>query len=287
MQQGLCPPWLPRPSLQAPPLTSRAAAVTGHEIALLSSPWTSSASETLHILFTHLKVCLWERTQTQAHTHTPLPPLLPCTPCCPLPKASYTSMWIREQPGKGTPNARDHISLSPRQCSSNTNRARCYFVDTPEGILSLSLAWEHPQSCWEWGPWNGMFLVLVVHLYRNNSACSPGETGQHPQSSPRFLRKTLWGKSPPSSHLWSSPPATNTTKHLARFTDLWRCDPDHRVKFPKSWVSLALFDFVFHSWFSFKMMVEVKEVFEHQVNKLFDIKQPCLAKRQPLLSFCI
>ena len=89
MQQGLCPPWLPHPSLQAPPLTPHVAAVTGREIALLSCPWTSSASETLHILFTHLKVCLWEHTQTQAHTHTPLPPLLPCTPCCPLPKVSF------------------------------------------------------------------------------------------------------------------------------------------------------------------------------------------------------
>ena len=160
-------------------------------------------------------------------------------------------------------------------------------MDTPEGILSLPLAWEQPQSCWEWEPWNSMFLVLVS-IYTGTTQYVPLEKwGQHPRSSTRFLRKTLWGKTPSSSHLWSSPPATNTTKHLALFTDLWRCEPDHRVKFPKSCVSLALFVFVFYSWFSFKRMVEVKEVFEYQVNKLFDIKQPCLAKRQPLLSFCI
>ena len=105
-------------------------------------------------------------------------------------------------------------------------------MDTPEGILSLPLAWEQPQSCWEWEPWNSMFLVLVS-IYTGTTQYVPLEKwGQHPRSSTRFLRKTLWGKTPSSSHLWSSPPATNSTKHLALFTDLWRCEPDHRVKFP-------------------------------------------------------
>ena len=45
----------------------------------------------VHIPFTHLKVCLWGHTQTPARTHAPFLPSS-CTPCCPLPKASHTSL---------------------------------------------------------------------------------------------------------------------------------------------------------------------------------------------------
>ena len=239
----------------------------------------------VHILFTHLKVCLWGHTQTPARTHAPF---LPCFPAhlAVLSQKPHTrqcelvSSRVRERP---TP---DTTRRGPGDRALQTPTGR----DTVCGAL-LKAYWVSP-----W-PENNHHLVgsgdtemvcssCLSSIYIGTTQRAPLEKwGQHPQRSPGSSRKHS-GVKLPTAYGTLHRQQTQPTTQL--------CLPAHgSANLPTGWscrshVLLWLFLSQFFSLdFSFKRMVEVKEDFEHQVKKLFDIKQPCPAKRQPLLSFCI
>lgn len=94
----------------------------------------------VHILFTHLKVCLWGHTQTPAHTHAPF---LSCFPAhlAVLSQKPHTrqcefvNSQVREHP------IPDTTPRGPRDSALQTLTGRDTILwDTSEGVLSLPLA---------------------------------------------------------------------------------------------------------------------------------------------------